>query len=31
MPRKKKTVQEANIPEIKSELASKIDALETEL
>ena len=31
MPRKKKAVQEANIPEIKSELASKIDALETEL
>ena len=31
MPRKKKTVQEVNIPEIKSELASKIDALETEL
>ena len=31
MPRKKKTVQEANIPEIKSELVSKIDALETEL
>ena len=31
MPKKKKTVQEANIPEIKSELASKIDALETEL
>ena len=31
MPRKKKTVQEENIPEVKSELASKIDALETEL